>query len=192
MQLTSRYRLKRIPTSGTTGSKRNNMILPVRLFARANGRVSPAWLCRMRPEHIPGVAAIERACFSQPWSERVLEAEQGNPNAVFFVAVSGGRVLGYVGMHRVLDEGYIANVAVDEAFRRHGLAAALMDRMFLFARENRLGFITLEVREGNAQAIRFYQRFGFGEVGRRKNFYANPTEDAILMTAFLSVVNSLR
>ena len=81
---------------------------------------------RMTAEDIAGVASLERACFSQPWSARVLETELANPNAVFFVAVSGTRVLGYVGMHRVLDEGYIANVAVAEPMRRHGLALSLI------------------------------------------------------------------
>ena len=132
------------------------------------------------------MAEIERECFSQPWSERTLAAELKNPAAVFFVARSGGRVVGYAGMHRVLDEGYIANVAVTGAFRRRGAATALMRRLFRYARRERLGFLTLEVREGNLPARAFYEKLGFGEVGRRRNFYANPTEDAVLMTAFLS------
>ena len=115
----------------------------------------------------------------------MLEAELQSPNAIFFVALNGGRVVGYVGMHRVLDEGYIANVAVDERFRRRGVATALMGRLAAFARRERLGFLTLEVREHNAPAIAFYRGLGFGEVGRRKKFYANPAEDAVLMTLFL-------
>lgn len=141
---------------------------------------------RMTAEDIAGVASLECACFSQPWSARVLETELANPNAVFFVAVSGTRVLGYVGMHRVLDEGYIANVAVAGPMRRHGLATRLMEMLFAFARRERLGFITLEVRESNAPAIAFYEKTGFGVAGRRRRYYANPTEDAVLMTAFLT------
>ena len=142
---------------------------------------------RMTAEDIVGVASLERACFSQPWSARVLETELANPNAVFFVAVSGTRVLGYVGMHRVLDEGYIANVAVAKPCGQAMPPHWLMERLFAFARRARLGFITLEVRESNAPAIAFYEKSGFGVVGRRRRYYANPTEDAVLMTAFLTV-----
>ena len=135
---------------------------------------------------VAGVAEIEAECFSQPWSGRTLAGELENPCAVFFVARSGSRVVGYAGMHRVLDEGYIATVAVTAEFRRRGIATALMRRMFLYARREKLGFLTLEVREGNRAAIAFYEKLGFGAVGRRRNFYANPAEDAILMTAFLT------
>ena len=127
---------------------------------------------------VAGVAEIEAECFSQPWSGRTLAGELENP--------CGSRVVGYAGMHRVLDEGYIANVAVTAEFRRRGIATALMRRMFLYARREKLGFLTLEVREGNRAAIAFYEKLGFGAVGRRRNFYANPAEDAILMTAFLT------
>lgn len=139
----------------------------------------------MTAEDVAGVAAIEAECFSQPWSEPTLAGELQNPGAVFFVARSGNRVVGYAGMHRVLDEGYIANVAVTTDFRRRGIATALMKRMFLFARREKLGFLTLEVRESNSAAIALYEKLGFGAVGRRRNYYANPAEDAVLMTAFL-------
>ncbi|MEM1485220.1 ribosomal protein S18-alanine N-acetyltransferase [Oscillospiraceae bacterium PP1C4] len=139
----------------------------------------------MTMEHLSGVASLERQCFSQPWSERVLEAELQNPNGVFLTAMEDETLAGYVGMHRVLDEGYIANVAVDENYRRRGVATMLLEELLAFARQNKLGFLTLEVREGNIPAIAFYSKMGFREVGRRRGFYAHPTEDAILMTIFL-------
>lgn len=132
------------------------------------------------------IAAIERQCFSQPWSENVLSLELQNPRAVFFVARMGGRAVGYVGMHRVLDEGYIANVAVGAEQRRSGIAAALVRRLLRYAQRERLLFATLEVREGNAPAIALYAKMGFGEAGRRKGFYAAPVEDAILMTRYFA------
>lgn len=139
----------------------------------------------MKTEDIPEVTELEKQCFSQPWSGQVLEAELQNPNSIFLVARHDDRMAGYVGMHRVLDEGYLFNVAVDGDFRRHGVATALMDRLLDYASENRLGFLTLEVREGNTPAIALYKKLGFGEVGRRRQFYANPTEDAVLMTKFM-------
>ncbi|MCI8649577.1 MAG: ribosomal protein S18-alanine N-acetyltransferase [Anaerotruncus sp.] len=133
---------------------------------------------------IPAVAALERACFSQPWSERVLEGEMKNPNSIFFVAEET-ELVGYIGMQHILDEGYLANVAVDSAYRRSGVGTALLQRLLAFAQQEKLAFITLEVRQSNQPAIRFYQKYGFEVVGRRRNFYESPTEDALLMTKFL-------
>lgn len=144
----------------------------------------PVIISRLTASDLPQIAALERQCFSQPWSENVLSLELQNPRAVFFVARVSGIAVGYVGMHRVLDEGYIANVAVGKDYRRHGIAAALVRRLLRYAKRERLLFTTLEVREGNAAAIALYCGMGFGEVGRRKSFYAAPVEDAVLMTRF--------
>ncbi len=139
----------------------------------------------MTMEDVPEVAVLEKQCFSQPWSAQVLEAELVNPNSVFLAAKEAGRLIGYAGMHRVMDEGYLFNVAVDSGFRRRGIATALVNQLVEFAKENRMSFLTLEVREGNVTAIALYQKLGFGEVGRRKRFYVNPVEDAVLMTKFI-------
>lgn len=133
---------------------------------------------------IPSIAAIERQCFSTPWSEQVLTIELQNKCACFFVAHEDNTPLGYVGMHTVLDEGYVANVAVSPAYRRRGVATLLLNRLVDEAVKRRLGFLTLEVRESNLPAIAFYEKNGFGVVGRRKNFYSAPEEDALLMTRF--------
>ena len=102
--------------------------------------------------------------------------------ASFIVAESeDGGLLGYAGLHVVLDEGYIDNVAVDPACRRQGIADALIDTFVRFGAA-RLAFLTLEVRAGNAPAIALYEKHGFYEVGRRKGYYDDPKEDAILMT----------
>lgn len=132
----------------------------------------------------PNVAAIEKQCFSTPWSQQVLEMELQNKCALFFVAEENGSILGHIGMHAVMDEGFIANVAVAKDHRRHGVATALLDRLIQCAQKKRLGFLTLEVRESNLPAIAFYQKSGFAQVGRRKNFYSSPEEDALLMTRF--------
>ena len=136
----------------------------------------------MDRSHISQIAVLEQECFSDPWSEAALEEELYNPQASFIVAEDGeGGVLGYAGLHVVLDEGYIANVAVEEAARRHGVASALMDVYCRFGQAH-LAFLTLEVRASNTSAIQLYLKHGFEEVGRRKNFYSNPKEDAIIMT----------
>ena len=140
---------------------------------------------KLAREDIPAVAALERECFAQPWSERVLEVELQNPNALFWVAKQDGELAGYVGMHQVLDEGYIANVAVTQAYRRQGVATRLLEALLAYAQWQRMGFITLEVRVSNRAGNALYEKLGFGQVGRRKRFYADPEEDALLLTCFL-------
>lgn len=139
-------------------------------------------LTPMTAEHIPQIAALERACFSHPWSEDMLQEELWNDAAVI-VAAEGedGTVLGYAGLQTVLDEGYINNVAVDPRFRRQGVADELIAAFVRFGKA-KLAFLTLEVRASNAPAIALYEKHGFQEVGRRKDYYDDPKEDAILMT----------
>ncbi len=139
-------------------------------------------LVPMTMEHIPQIAALERACFSRPWSEESLQGELWNDSAVVIVAEGeDGTVLGYAGLQTVLDEGYINNVAVDEKFRRQGVADELIAAFVRFG-QAKLAFLTLEVRASNAPAIALYAKHGFEEVGRRKNYYDDPKEDALLMT----------
>lgn len=139
-------------------------------------------LVAMAAEHIPQIAALERACFSHPWSEAMLQNELWNDSAVIIAAVSeSGTVLGYAGLQTVLDEGYINNVAVDEAYRRQGVADELIAAFVRFGMA-KLAFLTLEVRASNTPAISLYAKHGFVEAGRRKNYYDDPKEDAILMT----------
>ena len=89
--------------------------------------------------------------------------------------------MGYAGLHVVLDEGYIDNIAVEEPARKHGVASALLDVFCRFGAAN-LAFLTLEVRASNAPAIALYKKYGFQEVGLRPNFYSAPREDALIMT----------
>ena len=132
--------------------------------------------------HIKEIAQIERECFSMPWSEAALEEELYNPQASFIVAQrADGAVLGYAGLHVAADEGYIDNIAVREDYRRQGIADDLLDVFVRFGAAN-LAFLTLEVRPSNQAAIDLYFKHGFAQVGRRKDYYENPREDAIIMT----------
>ena len=139
-------------------------------------------LVPMTAELIPAIAEIERLCFSQPWSENALHEELFNDTACFIAAVSeNGETLGYAGLHCILDEGYIDNIAVRPEYRRQGVAAELL-KAFLRFGNAKLTFLTLEVRASNLPAISLYGKYGFKEVGRRKNYYSAPVEDALLMT----------
>ena len=128
---------------------------------------------------------IEQQCFSCPWTMDQLRSQLSDERHVFLAAVAeNGAVLGYVGMMFVLDEGYISNVAVAPAYRRQGVADALIAALMTGAEELALAFVTLEVRAGNEPAKALYAKHGFVPVGRRKNYYDLPKEDAILMTRF--------
>ena len=137
----------------------------------------------MAREHIPALARLERECFADPWSEGGLAAELANPLAVFRAAVSpSGEVMGYAGMNHVLDEGYIDNIAVGEAFRGRGVGSSLLRELIAYAREKEMAFLTLEVRASNLGAQRLYRKHGFREAGLRPGFYSRPAEDAVIMT----------
>ena len=136
-------------------------------------------------EHIPQIEEIERECFSRPWTAEQLKSQMRDAQHEFIAVVDGGRVLGYVGLMYVLDEGYISNVAVHPEARRQGIGDALIDALAAKAAELELAFLTLEVRESNAPAIALYAKHGFHPVGKRKNYYDAPKEDAVLMTCYL-------
>ena len=139
-------------------------------------------LVPMDRSHLTAVAALERLCFTTPWNEAMLEEELYNDTASFIVAQrDDGEVLGYAGLHVILDEGYIDNVAVRPEYRRQGVADRLLDVFCRFGQAH-LAFLTLEVRPSNTAAVALYEKHGFREAGRRKNYYENPTEDALLLT----------
>lgn len=135
--------------------------------------------------HILGIVRLEKLCFTEPWSEKMVAEEIRNPNAHYFLAVSMGEVLGYAGIQTVLDEGYITNIAVDPGLRKQGVGGGLLDAVLGFAGESGLSFVTLEVREGNSTAISLYKGRGFKAAGRRRGYYHAPEEDAILFTLWL-------
>ena len=140
-------------------------------------------LIPMTSEHLDQVAEIERLCFSDPWSRRMLSEHLENECAATLVAQGAdGTVLGYAGLLVVLDEGYITNVAVRPECRRQGVAKKLLQVFLDFAQAHRLAFLTLEVRASNYGAIALYGSRGFRSAGRRKNYYEHPKEDAIIMT----------
>lgn len=137
----------------------------------------------MTGDHLDEVAELERICFTTPWSRNMLVEELQNDCAAFLVALDDeDHVAGYAGLLVVLDEGYITNVAVRPEYRRRGVAGKLL-RVFLdFAKAHQLAFLTLEVRASNAPAMALYEGLGFRDVGRRKNYYEHPREDAVIMT----------
>lgn len=141
----------------------------------------------MNGDHLDEVAELERLCFPDPWSRNMLKEELENDLAAFLVALDEqGTVVGYAGLQVVLDEGYILNVAVRPDCRRQGVAGQLLNVFLNFAKGNQLAFLTLEVRASNYAAIALYGSRGFRGMGRRKNYYEHPREDAVIMTLDLT------
>ena len=137
----------------------------------------------MTAAHLSQVAALEKICFpTDPWSEELFRTALECPGAALLVAEKEDRaLLGYAVLSAVLDEGNLDNLAVSPSCRRRGVADALLSALTSCGR-GRLSALTLEVRASNAPAVFLYEKHGFVPVGRRKNYYRAPTEDAILMT----------
>lgn len=131
---------------------------------------------------IKPMAAMDALCFTTPWSEASFDKEiRENRLAFYIVAEIGDRLVGYAGLWCVGDEGHITNVAVHPDFRRRGIGQALISVLLSHTITNGIRSHTLEVRASNNAAISLYTKFGFEPAGRRKNYYEDNGEDAIIM-----------
>ena len=141
----------------------------------------------MHPDHLDSLADLESLAFSTPWSYDALAEELQNPLAVFLVAedVDAESAVGYLGMHHILDEGFIANLAVHPAYRRQGIARSLLREAQEYAEAHDLARLTLEVRASNVPAIALYEGMGFARDGIRPGFYDSPKEDAAINSYYL-------
>ena len=133
------------------------------------------------PDDINAILDIERLSFTDPWTEGMLLSSICE--GVDFTLLSDGEtVVGYSVLdRRVQGEAELHNIAVTPEHRGKGLSSLLMDKMISDSAENGVSVIFLEVRENNAPAIGLYKKYGFTEVGKRKNYYKNPIENAVIM-----------
>ncbi len=138
-------------------------------------------ITRMNEAHVAQVAALEKLCFSDPWSETSVASELDNPLSLWLIAEEEGTVLGYVGSQTVLNETDMMNIAVQPDCRRRGIAAALIGELVNQLREHGSHVLRLEVRESNVPAIALYESMGFTQLGLRKNYYRNPKENALIL-----------
>lgn len=138
---------------------------------------------RMTLEDVPAVVALDRLSFSLPWPERSFRFElTDNPRSRCWVAEADGRLAGMLVAWLLVDEAHIATIATHPDHRRQGIASKLLTYALRYM--SREGAVTsfLEVRESNTAAQEMYRRFGYEQVGRRKRYYKDTNEDAILMT----------
>ena len=138
-------------------------------------------LTEMKQEHVAQIAALEKICFSDPWSERSVASELNNQLAYWLVAVDGDVVAGYIGSQTVMDETDMMNVAIHPDYRRKGIAEMLVNALVEALKERGSRCLTLEVRASNEPAQMLYEKLGFSQIGRRPNYYRNPREDALIL-----------
>ena len=135
----------------------------------------------MNKTHVAPIAALEKECFGDPWSEKSIASELTNPLSLWLVAMEGDTLVGYVGSQTCMDETDIMNIAVSPAHRRKGVGKGLMEALVEALKEKGSRCLTLEVRASNEGAIALYQNMGFAQIGLRKNYYRNPREDALIL-----------
>jgi [ribosomal protein S18]-alanine N-acetyltransferase len=147
----------------------------------------PLIVDRMRSEDLDEVLAIERASFGMPWSRGAFLYEmQQNRVARCWVTREGGRVVGYICLWEIADEVHVTNVAVLPSRRRQGIARAMLGGVLDDGRARKLRMVVLEVRPSNRDALLLYESFGFRVVGRRRGYYYDTGEDALIMEATLA------
>ena len=135
----------------------------------------------MTDAYVDAVADLEAICFADPWSANSVASELTNPLSCWLVALEADTVVGYIGSQTVMGETDMMNVAVHPDHRRKGIAVSLIHALVQKLKECESHCLTLEVRASNAPAIALYEKLGFTEAGRRRNYYRNPKEDALIL-----------
>ena len=145
--------------------------------------MSDATIRRMTIADVQDVWSIENATFPTPWSLRDFEHEmQSNPCARYLVAVKEGRIIGFAGIHVILDEGHITNIAIAAEERGKGCGKLLAQALLQYASNLGVQYVTLEVKADNEPAKNLYKSLGFFKVGVRKKYYENQTDAHIMVT----------
>lgn len=137
----------------------------------------------MRRRHLRAVLRIEEKTSSTPWSLGLFLAEARRDERVYLVARSGNEILGYAGLLFALTDGHITTIAVDPDHQGGRVGTRLMLVLMRAAVERGAEAVTLEVRAANVSAQAMYRRFGFVPAGARKDYYRDPTEDALVLWA---------
>ncbi len=138
-------------------------------------------LRRAVPDDVPKIYALETASFADPWSERDIFSTVCSEGGICFVAAEGAELYGYVLGRLIAPEGEIYRIAVREDKRKRGIGYRLLSYMMKTERGHGLETVFLEVREKNTPARNLYKAYGFEEISIRKNYYQNPTDNAVIM-----------
>ena len=135
-----------------------------------------------KQHHLAEILQIEGESFADPWSEALIARKMEDANTIFYVAVRNEEVLGHAVLQCIAPEAELEQIAVKSTARQQGIGRRLLEAVMREARSRNIETIHLEVRAGNTPAIALYRTLGFQDVGLRKNYYKNPSEDAVLMS----------
>jgi [ribosomal protein S18]-alanine N-acetyltransferase len=135
----------------------------------------------MKIEDIDEVLVIEALSFATPWSREAFTMEICDNRCARYLVAKGTKVLGYVGMWIIMDEGHITNIAVHPDYRGNKIGEALLKAIIKLASSIGITQMTLEVRKSNKIAQNLYLKLGFEVCGIRKKYYSNNKEDALIM-----------
>ena len=138
-------------------------------------------ILQMEETHLREVLLIEKKSFAAPWSRQLFEETLAFPLSVNLVMKMGKKIIGYINLYIIRDEAHILNVAIHPSLRRKGYASTLFNHTISFLKERRITQYLLEVREGNVGAINLYRKYGFQVIGKRKKYYTETNEDALVM-----------
>ena len=141
---------------------------------------------KMTEDDIDSTAEIEKMNFSDPWSIESFTSQINKDYSVSYAAHYLGKTVGYICCDDISGEVYVGTVAVSEEMRNRGIGTKLMQAVIDYCKEKESDMLTLEVRVSNTPAINLYTRLGFENLGKRKNFYSKPTEDAYIMTKYFN------
>ena len=135
----------------------------------------------MKESDVGQVAVLEKKCFSRPWSEKSFLDAVRSEDTLYLVAEVEGEVKGYCGFYLSFENADLCNMLVEEGMRKKGIGKMLLNAADSYLRERKIETVFLEVRAGNIPAICLYEKMNFIKNGIRKEYYAEPVEDAILM-----------
>lgn len=134
----------------------------------------------MDKSHAPMLYGVEKRCFSKPWTQAMFLGDLESENTIYLGAFKEGVMIGYAGAWLVAGDADITNVAVIPEERCQGVAQKLLSELFSKLLENAGETVRLEVRRSNEKAKSLYKKLGFSEIAVRKNYYADPCEDALI------------
>ena len=138
-------------------------------------------IIKARLEHLDDILNLEKMCFLDPWTEGQLLSEIESEYGCIFVKYDDGVPTGYSIWHMAGDQAELYRIGTNPDQRGNGYAHALMESGIIWAKMQDAESIFLEVRAGNNPAISLYEKHGFENIGIRKKYYTNPTEDAVIM-----------
>jgi [ribosomal protein S18]-alanine N-acetyltransferase len=138
-------------------------------------------LSQMDIDDVPEVMAVDRHCFRSPWSENAYQSELKNSVAFYLVARCDGVLVGFGGAWLVMDEAHVTTLGVHPEYRGRGIGERLFVAILAEAIRRGVQRASLEVRESNESARRLYEKYGFTPVARRRGYYSDNGEDAVVM-----------